>query len=209
MPSAEHQTLVQAIAGLKADLMNFQPSPTVPYSNSDLLKCQAFVVFSHAEMQVYWEAVARRILSEAENRWKTSSVVDRAIGTLVAFRRPEQVSVPVDPLNPHRGGNFTSIVEEAVKTHNEVIGDNNGIKRANIANLLVPLGVMPGDFVEKLLIQLDQTGKKRGDMVHKSSKVSIRNIRDPFTDEMKDIDELVIEIGHFDAKLVALGLLSP
>lgn len=207
MPSVEYKTLVQSIADLNADLLNFPPSPTQPYSNGDLLKCQAFVIFSHAEMQVYWEAVARRILQEAEKRWKTNSTVDRVIGMLVAFRRPERITVPTNPVNPHDTSKFEWIVEEAIKAHNKVINDNNGIKRTNIANLLIPLGLLPGDFVEAMLIQLDQTGKKRGDMVHKSSKVSLRNIRDPFTDEMKDIDNLVIEIGCFDTKLEALGLL--
>jgi hypothetical protein len=208
MSSVEYNRLTQSIADLKADLMNFPPSPTILYSNSELLKCQAFVVFSHAEMQVYWEAIARRILQEAERRWKTETQIDRVIATLVAFRRPERVSIPKDPLNPHDGGNFGKIVDEAIKAHSEVIGENNGIKRSNIADLLIPIGVLPGDFVEVMLIQLDQTGKKRGDLVHKSSKVSARTIRDPFADEMKDIDDLVTEIGVFDTKLEALGLLS-
>lgn len=68
---------------------------------------------------------------------------------------------------------------------NEVIGDHNGIKRTNIAELLIPLGILPYDFPEALLIQWDQTGQKRGDMVHKSSKVSLRTVRDPFVDEIK------------------------
>lgn len=207
MPSVEYQTLVQSVADLKTDLMDFPPSPTVPYSNGNLLKCQAFVVFSHAEMQVYWEAVAKRILQEAEKRWNANFTIDRVIGTLISFRRPERVSIPVDPTKPHDGGNIIWIIEEAIKAQNVVIGDNNGIKRTNIANLLIPLGVMPVDFAEAMLIQLDQTGKKRGDLVHKSSKVSLRTIRDPFADEMKDIDDLVAEIGQFDVKLEALGLL--
>jgi hypothetical protein len=59
-----------------------------------------------------------------------------------------------------------------------------------------------------MLIQMDQTGKKRGEIVHKSSKISLRTIRDPFSDEMKDIDDLVNEIAVFDAKLESLGLLT-
>ncbi|UVO49650.1 hypothetical protein M0208_03670 [Sphingomonas sp. SUN019] len=188
--------------------MDFSPSPTVPYSNASLLKCQAFVVFSHAEMQSYWEAVTRRILSEAEDRWKNSCVVDRVLAALVAFRQPERVSVPLDPLAPHSGGNFEKIVEQAIKTQANVVGENNGIKRKNIADLLVPLGVFPGDLIETMLIQLDRTGKARGDMVHKSSKVSLRTIRDPFADEMKDIEELIAEIEKFDCRLESLNLLS-
>ena len=208
MPSAEYQNLIESIGQFKSDLMDFDPSPTIPYSNSNLLKCQAFVVFSHAEMQVYWEAVARRILLETERRWKSEGIAGRAIAALVAFRKSEQTSVPKDPYNPHDGGNFKVIVQGAIKSHSVVIDDNNGIKRSNIAQLLTPFGVMPEHFVETMLIQLDQTGKKRGDMVHKSSRVSIRTIRDPFADEVGDIEGLVNEIGNFDLKLESIGLLS-
>jgi hypothetical protein len=208
MSSVEYRALVQAIVDLKAGLMNFSPSPTEPYSNGDLLKTQAFVVFSHAEMQVYLETISRRIMREAEDRWKTAAAIDRVLATLVAFRRPENVSIPNDPINPHESGDFDKIVQKAIMAHSEVIEKNNGIKRTNVAALLVPLGVLPSDLVETMLIQMDQTGKKRGEIVHKSSKISLRTIRDPFSDEMKDIDDLVNEIAVFDAKLESLGLLT-
>jgi hypothetical protein len=170
--------------------------------------CQSFVVFSHAEIQVYWEAVARRILTEADHGWRNNQEFGRVVATLVAFRRPEKVSIPRDTANPHNGGKFEWILSEAIKTQNNIIQKNNGIKRSNITEMLLPLGVFLSDLVEALLIQLDQTGERRGKMVHKSSRVSLQTIRDPFSDEMKDIDDLNTEIGVFDAKLEAMGLLS-
>ena len=208
MPSAEYHALECAVADLKSGLMDFAPSPIEPYTDSDLLKCQAFVIFSHAEMQVYWESVARRILSEAEKRWNSNSAVDRVIATLIAFRRPDNVSIPENPGAPHAGGSFKILVEKAIKTQNDVVSANNGIKRANLSELLIPLGVLPENFDETLLILSDQTGKRRGDMVHKSTKVSLRNIRDPFADEMNDIDQLLVEISKFDTLLETLGLLA-
>lgn len=208
MASVEYQTLTQSVADLKADLMDFAPSPTEPHSNANLLKCQAFVVFCHAEIQVYWEAVAKRILREAEARWNSSQDVGRVVGTLVAFRRPDKVFVPRDNRKAPNGGKFEWIVGEAVKAQTEVINENNGIKRSNVAELLLPLGVFLPELTETMLIQLDQTGTKRGNMVHKSSKVSLRTIRDPHADEMKDIDDLISEMGIFDDRLEALGLLS-
>jgi DNA-directed RNA polymerase specialized sigma54-like protein len=77
-----------------------------------------------------------------------------------------------------------------------------------VSRRLIPIGVFPEDFSETLLIQLDQTGALRGDIVHKSTKVSLRTIRDPFSDEMKDIDDLVVEMQLFDNKVEQLGLLS-
>lgn len=208
MPSSEYQKLVQAISDLRADLMGFPPNPTGVYSNSELLMCQSFVVFSHAEVQVYWESVARRILAEAENKWENTKEVGRVVATLLAYRRPEKVYIPRDTANARNHGKFDWLLGEAIKNQKEVIDDNSGIKRSNITEMFLPLGVFLSDLVEALLIQLDQTGAKRGNMVHKSSRVSLRTIRDPFSDEMKDIDDLITEIGLFDAKLEALSLLS-
>ena len=129
------------------------------------------------------------------------------IATLVAFRS-DKLAVPDDPASPHEGGNFIRIVEHCAVKQGKVIDDNNGIKRPNVSELLLPLGVLPADLPEALLILLDQTGKKRGDMVHKSSRVSLRTVRDPFADEISDIDHLVGEIGSFDQVLEQLGLLS-
>lgn len=208
MASAEYQKLVQSVFDLKSDLMSFSPNPTGAYTSAELLMCQSFVVFSHAEIQVYWEAVARRILTEAEHKWKSNQEVGRVAATLLAFRRPKDVYVPRDTANAKDHGKFDWILKEAIKNQSDIINDNNGIKRSNISEMLLPLGVFLSDLVEALLIQLDQTGTKRGKMVHKSSKVSLRPIRDPFSDEMKDIDDLVLEIGIFDTKLEAMGLLS-
>lgn len=36
----------------------------------------------------------------------------------------------------------------------------------------------------------------------------MQTIRDPFSGEMKDIDNLIAEIGGFDAELESMGLLS-
>ena len=55
---------------------------------------------------------------------------------------------------------------------------------------------------------LTNIGSRRGDFVHKQSKVSLPKIRDPFSDEKKDIDDLIAELGRFDAKLESLDLLS-
>lgn len=208
MPSTEYQKLVQSVSDLKVSLMNFAPNATGAYTDTELLMCQSFVVFSHAEIQVYWEAVARRILTEAEHKWNSKQEIGRVAATLVAFRRPKEVYIPRDTANAKDHGRFEWILKEAIKKQSEVISENNGIKRSNISEMLLPLGVFLSDLVEALLIQLDQTGAKRGKMVHKSSKVSLRTIRDPFADEMKDIDDLVAEIGAFDTKLEAMGLLS-
>jgi hypothetical protein len=166
------------------------------------------VVFCHAEIQVYWEKISRRVLLAAQQRWNSDKSVDRVIATLVAFRPMARVSIPENPGTPDETGDFSKIVEYAFKQQQSAISSNNGIKSSNLAKLLCPLGFISEDFPERLLIQSDQTGKKRGDLVHKSSKVSVRTIRDPFADEKYDIEQLIAEIRIVDGNIERSGVLT-
>ena len=93
---------------------------------------------------------------------------------------------------------FSTLICGAIAAHKAAIRRNHGIKRKDIAELFIPLGLEPTRFSETLLIQLDKLGSRRGDHVHQSSKVSLPSIRDPFDDELKDIQFLVAELGVFD-----------
>lgn len=208
MASTEFNVLKVSVSELERDLLNFAVRITEPYTSEELLKCQAYVVFSHAEIQVYWEKAARRILSEAEKRWRTSKVIDRVIGSLIAFRRTDSYSIPENPAQPVASADISKMIDHAMVRQKEAIEKNNGIKSSNLANLLCPLGMMKENFSTTFLIQSDQTGKKRGEFVHKSSSVSVRTIRDPFADEKGDIDNLINEIQLMDSQLELLGLLS-
>lgn len=206
--SKEYDSLNNAVSDLSASLLDFAPSPIEPYSDPQLLKCQAFVVFCHAEFQVYFETVAKRVMREAELRWRGFNAIDRVIAALLAFRSPADVHVPNDPIRPTQLAQLENLIRMAIASHLKVINENNGVKRYNISELFVPLGVVSDDLDEQLLLQLDQTGRKRGDMVHKSSKVSLRTIRDPFTEELPEITQLLAEIKKFDLLLERRGLLS-
>jgi hypothetical protein len=208
MSSPEYQGLVTGIGELKSHLMNYAPRLEGNYTTEELMKCRAFIAFSHAEIQSYLEKIAKRILVEAHDRWIKSFAVDRVIATLVAFRRQPQISIPEDPGKPHKSADIYEIVSHAFKLQEDVISKNNGIKRSNVSEILCPLGMFPKDFDEVLLIQLDGTGKLRGDLVHNVSSVSLRRIRDPFSDEIADIEQLIAEIEKLDDKLTSLGLLS-
>jgi hypothetical protein len=191
--------------------MNFSARDDGAYTTEELLKCQAFIVFSHAEVETYLENLARRILNEAKTRWISHDTYDRVIVSLLAFRRQEGLSVPQSPKVAPANGTTKEIIEDAFKAQSKTIDENNGMKRSNLSSILCPLGILPDDIEEVLLLQLDKTGRRRGDMVHKANKVAIRNIRDPFSDEQRDIENLINEIEKFDSKLEALGflLISP
>ncbi|WP_220032770.1 HEPN domain-containing protein [Komagataeibacter oboediens] len=162
------------------------------------------MVFSHAEVEVYLEKVSRKIMNSARKDWLDHSIYGRVTSALVAFRRQENVFVPEDPKICNKNNDITKIIEYSFKSQEDIISKNNGIKRSNLAQMIFPLGIFSSDIDESLLILLDNTGSKRGDIVHKASSVSLGNIRDPFSDELSDITNLINEISVFDKKMIDL-----
>jgi hypothetical protein len=207
MPTPEFSRLSDAIEELQTGFMGFNSRQDGAYTLAERMQCQAFVVFSHAEMESYLEKISRRILDEAIVRWKSSFIPDRVIATLIAYRGGRDIVIPLDPIKPNKQANLKEIVASAHAKHLEAISKNHGIKRMNVAELFCPLGVLADDFEEVLLIQLSNAGERRGDIVHQPVKVSLPKLRDPFSDEFNDIKNLIEEIGRFDEKLLNLGLL--
>lgn len=208
MATTELSALQSAIDHLKAGLMNFASKEDGSYTKEELLKCQAFVVFSHAEVEVYLEKVSRKIMNSARKDWLDHSIYGRVTSSLVAFRRQENVFIPEDPKTCNKNNDINKIIEYSFKSQEDIISKNNGIKRSNLAQMIFPLGIFSSDIDESLLILLDNTGSKRGDIVHKESSVSLRNIRDPFSDELSDITDLINEISVFDQKMIDIFRIS-
>lgn len=208
MPTMEFTELDAAVVDLKSGLMNYGQRVDGAYTPEERMKCQAFIVFSHAEIENYLEKIARRIMREAQSRWDRSALPDRVIASLLTFRRTELAAPPDDIRNPPKKQSIKEIIKEAIKLQGEAIDDNNGIKPSNLSKLLAPLGVSDQEVEEALLIQLKNMGSRRGDFVHKQSKVSLPKLRDPFADELSDISNLLSELGLFDTKLETAGLLS-
>lgn len=204
MATTELLTLQSAIDYLRDSLMNFDSKEDGNYTDEELLKCQAFVVFSHAEVEVYLEKVSRKIMNSARENWLDHTTHSRVISALVAFRRQQNVFIPEDPKVCTNNNDIEKIIENSFKSQEEIISKNNGIKRSNLAQMIFPLGVLSSDINESLLILLDNTGSKRGEIVHKASSVSLRNIRDPFSDELPDIANLINEISVFDQKMISI-----
>jgi hypothetical protein len=206
MPSSEFEALSASIHDLKANFLDFAKRDDGEYSLPERMKCRAFIAFAHAEVEHYLESLSLRILDDAIAKWDSGRELGLVAGAILAFRRREKTAVPDDPMQPGTQNTLATILMDAFNSHRAAIRRNHGIKPKDFAEIYTPLGVSAADLEESLLIQLGNSGAHRGDMVHRSSSVSLSMIRDPFADEEKDVDFLVAELGKFDAKLQELKL---
>lgn len=195
-----YKELKKNISKLRKEFLSFSKRLDGEYSESDLMKCRAYVAFAHAEIEHFLEAWAERILSKARSNWGKG----RGSKTLLAllFYRGETRGVPSTPTEI--GSNtYRSNIGKAISLQEGVIKSNHGITPENVAKMFIPLGFTSEDFDEPLLIQLKNFGGHRGDLVHKSSNISLERIRDPFDDVDNDINYLVEELEKLDTLLLS------
>lgn len=204
MPSREYGTLRKNIGGLRGQFLNFQKRLDGDYSVHELTQCRAFITFCHAEVEIYLETVASKIVNAAERHWRRHGRVTNAVAAMLAYRSQKQLNLPDNPIEQGRKSKFETLVGNAISAQRSAIKSNHGIMPKNISELYLPIGMTPDQFDEALLIQLKNLGERRGDHVHQNSQVSLPKVRDPFDDELQDIEFLVDEIEAFD--LLAAGL---
>lgn len=198
MPSREFASLRKNVEILRKQFLTFGKRTDGAYTRHELMQCRAFIAFCHAEVEIYLEEMCSRIVDNAEKHWRRSNRVTNAIAAMLAYRVGKDVALPDNPADQGRKSKFETLVGRAISAQKGAIKGNHGIKPKNLAELFIPVGLRPEQFEESLLIQLKILGERRGDQVHLNSQVSLPNIRDPFDDELRDIEFLVAEIEPFD-----------
>ena len=198
MPSKDYATLTKNITGLKKQFLNFEKRLNGEYTSYELTQCRAFIAFSHAEVEIYLETMSTRVVDSAEKHWQRHSRATNAIAAMLAYRSQKECILPENPTEQGPKTRFESLVAKAIAAQKSVIRANHGIKPKNLTELFIPIGMRPDQFDEALLIQMKNLGERRGDHVHQNSQVSLPNKRDPFDDELRDIEFLMREIEPFD-----------
>lgn len=198
MPSREYLTLRKNIGVLKRQFLNFENRLDGRYTDYELTQCRAFITFCHSEVEIYFEAVCSKVVIGAEKHWQRHARTTNAVSAMLAYRSQSDPVIPDNPIEQGQKSKFETLVGRAISAQKSAIKGNHGIKPKNLAELFIPIGLKPDQFEEALLIQLKNLGERRGDQVHQNSQVSLPKIRDPFADELHDIEFLVSEIEPFD-----------
>lgn len=173
--------------------------PLGSYANSIRVQARtrAFLVLSHAEIEIYLEEWAKDIARTAETLWTTSKRVTTPLAFLLATVA-DRVGIPQtlqgsSKDSPQRLEDAaTSLFEKYYKQ----IRDNHGIKEKNVLSLLAPLGVPATALGTTLLPDLDTLGTIRGKHAHGSAR-SVQSVLDPET-EYNRIKDLLRELVVLD-----------
>ncbi len=95
------------------------------------------------------------------------------------------------------------VVERAFKQYAGLHERNHGIREANLKKLTLPIGIRKEDLDPTWVTNLDEFGKKRGDVAHKAVKAQQQI--DPKA-ELEDVEKLVAGLEDLDALVAGLAL---
>jgi hypothetical protein len=160
-----------AIAAEQAALQNGMP---VPQPNFD--DFAAFRLLTHAELEGYFESKALDVLTALDTIFKNGQVLTSRFVALIylyLWREKRQPSWPVvqgdDPQSRQQDAAYTKqLAQEALGFGRQFVAANNGIKESSIHVLSAVMGFFPDELDQVLVSELNQYGKKRGDVAHKS-----------------------------------------
>lgn len=157
---------------LKADLSNsiysirrlyVTPQRAIP-RDKDLIFGDTYLVASHAILEAYFEELGRRVVTASVWSYQRSGKVSSVLASLLDVHYG--IRLGRLPAGEFAFSAPDEAVRSAVQWYIKRIGDNNGIKRANLFGLLLPLGFTANDFDDIWLSSMDSFGANRGDVAH-------------------------------------------
>jgi len=180
--SSRYQQLVTRIVELETNLL---PAINMSgnYSTKEIDLTRAYCLLSHAEIEAYLEDILLEVVRAIFIFWKEdNSKIPEIIFNLAcsAKIKMDKKELP------------TSLVHIGMKSYEEIISKNHGIKEHNIDNIFTPIGYS----IDKTLVTvLHNFGDTRGDIAHQSFKT--QQLIDPQT-ERRNIDQIISELSKFD-----------
>lgn len=166
------------------------------YSDGQRHLAGAYRIFFFAELENYFEVIARSVLNHCEAEWK-KGITTRAFAAICS-RNSKNVNMPqesshITARNASESYLNRRFVEE-VGVIRRTINSNNGAKSHNILTMFVPLGINEFEIDNSLMAECDTLGSDRGFLAHNTAGAAAYLI-DPRT----EYDRSRTIIGLLDA----------
>lgn len=145
---------------------------------------RAFTLLCHAELEAYFENIARTVVEKAKKKWDKDHIANYNLASL--FLREENVKKAPD---------IPTKVGYVYSKYLKNLDYNNGITKKDLFNMFEPIGYEKNDFNEAFLIDVENLGRQRGEYAHLSFKtVQIKSQKDIYD----LIDRIMLGLKDFE-----------
>ena len=123
---------------------------------------RAYIVLVHAEIENSVEDLVSAAAQKMLAQWQSAGVAGAPLQSLLAYADPKELS---DAWHRQTSGfRYQNVVQKFAK----VVEGNMGIRAQNVLRLLLAIGVPRADIDGLWLTEVDEFGKERGLIAHRS-----------------------------------------
>lgn len=192
--SQRYRDLVKRLCKLRKCFLPGQFDPLGDYDEDALLKTLAYIVLAHAEIESFIEDKVEETAYVAIKSWKEhKNITTVLIGLVGRYAKNEGSNrMKIDEIASIKSTiDISELIERSITAfHSEIIG-NHGIRISNLNKMLIPIGIGLDNFNQTWIINMDNFGRGRGEVAHKSMrKYTTKTLIDP-KDEFNNVNLLI------------------
>jgi hypothetical protein len=207
--SARFKELESRLRELRKNMLPATFSPTGSYSARQLDRSRGYRLLVHAEIEAFLEDVTFETARLGVSEWARTKKVSNCLFCLVASYHAGFFVEGLDEEPPFLSEQRTKLkdsvqdlVENALKQYRHIHATNHGIKEENLFRLVLPVGVRKDELDALWITNLNEFGKRRGDIAHKAVKAHQQI--DP-SSELQDVQSLLAGLKKLDELLAKLS----
>lgn len=200
--SLRFRELRKRLQELRAHMLPASFSPTGQYSDRQLDRTGGYRLLVHAEIESFIEDITFSAATKGVSEWVRTKKVSDCLFCLVSHYHHGFHVAPFDDAAPFPESSrpkakdaIKDVIDIAIKQYRSIHDANNGIKEENLCRLILPVGVRKDDLDPLWITNLNEYGKIRGDIAHKSLKAQQQI--DPST-ELQKVESLVVGLAQLD-----------
>ena len=204
--SARFVDLRQRLTALRKHMLPATFSPTGSYTERQIDRTKGYRLLVHAEIEAYLEDITMDAAKTAFIEWSnTKKAADLLFCLMASYHHGFEID-DEGPLFPKESRHkikeaVKDVVQVAFLQYKKVHDDNNGLKEKNLVRLVVPIGVRIDELDPTWIVNLNEFGKRRGDIAHKSIKA--HQAIDP-SSELNDVNNLIVGLEALDGIIAGL-----
>ena len=158
---------------------------------SDLIR--SYVLLAHAEIESYFEDVARNKINKALKEWSMKRKKSNCLLAIMSFNVSD---INWNKITKEEKRKIDFRINTTVLHYKNKLDNNHGIKSDNIYNILLPIGIESDQLDSTWLSTMDSFGNQRGTIAH--STIRVQEQIDLVTEKNNINRNIIPEIGNID-----------
>lgn len=203
MPNSQRfGSLRRRLAGLRQHMLPEKFSPTGSYSARQIDRARGYRLLAHAEIEAFIEDISREAAVEKIREWSNyRKPSDLLICFLAFYHGGWEEEASAERAFPSSSRSLVrdavkEAVEIALRQYIQILNSNHGIREKDLKRLVLPLGVRLDELDPTWVTNMDEFGKKRGELAHKT--VGAQQAIDPLS-ELDSVNDLLKGLKDLDA----------